>query len=119
MPAQKLTPARLTQIVVMLLILIAAFTWRTLDQDQGNIINCVVKTCQFSLNKQPFEIRVTEHDIYIVGDSDKFRVSVNNNIVSADKNNSNWLISKQQKYDHILITNKESGDYVKVIHKEK
>ncbi|MDP2571676.1 hypothetical protein Q8W40_05755 [Vibrio penaeicida] len=119
MPAQKLTPARIAQIVVMLLILIAAFTWRTLDQDQGNIVKCMIKTCHFSLNNQAFEIHFTEHNNYIVGDSEQFRVSINNTIINPDINTKNWSFNEHDKYDHILITNKQNGDYVKVIHKEK
>ncbi len=119
MPAQKLTPARLTQIIVMLLILIAAFTWRTLDNNQGNIIRCVLKTCNVSLNNQEFEIHFDEHDSYIVGDSDNFRVSINNSMINPDLKTKNWVFKKHFESSHILITNKKNGDYVKIIRNEK
>ena len=51
MAAQKLTKGRLVQIIVMLIILIAAFTWRTVTYDNNETVSCIVsKPCEFGID---------------------------------------------------------------------
>ena len=40
MAAEKLTPGRFAQIIIMLTLLVAAFTWRTLDYDKQDQLEC-------------------------------------------------------------------------------
>ncbi|SYZ81323.1 Uncharacterised protein [Vibrio paracholerae] len=50
MAAEKLTKARLAQILVTLLVLISAFLWRTFSHESVTLINCVMeKPCQFDI----------------------------------------------------------------------
>ncbi|EIF2702999.1 hypothetical protein Q4905_004119 [Vibrio alginolyticus] len=43
MPAQKLTKARLAQILIMLSVLISAFFWRTFTHESVNSVDCSQK----------------------------------------------------------------------------
>ena len=50
MPAQKLTKARLAQIIIMLSILVVAFFWRTLTYEASNEVICnKEKVCKIKL----------------------------------------------------------------------
>ncbi|ASK55406.1 hypothetical protein CEQ48_11640 [Vibrio tarriae] len=48
MAAEKLTKARLAQILITLQVLISAFLWRTFSHESGTLITCgMEKPCQF------------------------------------------------------------------------
>lgn len=50
MAAEKLTKARLAQILITLLVLISAFLWRTFSHESGTHITCgMEKPCQFDI----------------------------------------------------------------------
>ncbi|TQQ51249.1 hypothetical protein FXE34_10065 [Vibrio cholerae] len=50
MAAEKLTKARLVQILVTLLVLISAFLWRTFSHESVTLITCgMEKPCQFDI----------------------------------------------------------------------
>ncbi|HDZ9461962.1 hypothetical protein [Vibrio cholerae] len=50
MAAEKLTKARLAQILITLLVLISAFLWRTFSHESGTLITCgMEKPCQFDI----------------------------------------------------------------------
>lgn len=52
MAAQKLTKGRLVQIIIMLSLLIVAFTWRTINyKDEKNITCKLGETCEFQINE--------------------------------------------------------------------
>ena len=51
MAAEKLTPGRFAQIIIMLTLLIAAFTWRTLDYDTQDKLECnLTPKCTVNIN---------------------------------------------------------------------
>lgn len=52
MAAEKLTKARLAQILITLLVLISAFLWRTFSHESGTHITCgMEKPCQFDIEE--------------------------------------------------------------------
>ncbi len=64
MPVQKLTPARLTQISIMLAILIAAFIWRTYQHQSQTTPNntCVIQDKQCSSDIAETKIQIEQID---------------------------------------------------------
>ena len=55
MPAQKLTPARLAQILIMLILLLIAFFWRTVTYEPSQSFQCQLETkCTINVNNHPF-----------------------------------------------------------------
>lgn len=53
MAAQKLTKARLAQIIIMMSVLIAAFSYRTVTHDVSNTVDCSVnQQCQLVLGQE-------------------------------------------------------------------
>lgn len=106
MAAQKLTKGRLVQIIVMLVILIAAFTWRTVTYDRNETVNCIVsKPCQFGIDN---------HNVLISGDSSgysietsktgKFIINYTENGILEEKGPSNWLLQTNDKTSSITVT---------------
>lgn len=58
MPAQKLTKARLAQIIFMLALLIIAFVWRTMSYQSLQTINCSGKEiCEFTIESTKIVIK--------------------------------------------------------------
>ena len=51
MAAEKLTRARLIQIIFLMVVLISAFTWRTLTYEPTSSVNPPVKSCDLTLKK--------------------------------------------------------------------
>ncbi|MEZ8548941.1 hypothetical protein BCV29_03020 [Vibrio cyclitrophicus] len=106
MAAQKLTKGRLVQIIVMLVILIAAFTWRTVTYNNDKTVNCIIsKPCEFGIDK---------HNVLISGDSlgysietsetGKFIISNNGSEILEEKSPTNWLLQTSAKTSSITVT---------------
>ncbi|WP_102412486.1 hypothetical protein [Vibrio cyclitrophicus] len=106
MAAQKLTKGRLVQIIVMLVILIAAFTWRTVTYDNYETVSCIIsKPCEFGIDK---------HNVLISGDSlgysietsetGKFIISNNGSEILEEKSPTNWLLHTSAKTSSITVT---------------
>ncbi|KDM91441.1 hypothetical protein [Photobacterium galatheae] len=69
MAAQKLTKARLIQILVLLAVLITAFVWRTITYKEASPVGEVSVVCQKEsgecfedASKRKIEIRLIQHD---------------------------------------------------------
>lgn len=62
MAAEKLTKGRLIQIVVTFAVLIAAFTWRTIEHGDNNSVSetsCIaVDSCRFEFNSSDYKIEL-------------------------------------------------------------
>ncbi|MGP8305014.1 hypothetical protein [Vibrio sp. YIC-376] len=57
MPAQKLTKARLAQILIMLSILVVAFFWRTFTHETPNTVDCSQKErCDLTISGEKISI---------------------------------------------------------------
>ncbi|MCG9656881.1 hypothetical protein [Vibrio mediterranei] len=53
MPAQKLTKGRLVQIIIMMVVLIAAFSYRTVTHSDGKVVSCVEnRPCAVSVGEK-------------------------------------------------------------------
>ena len=96
MPAQKLTPARLIQIIVMLTILIGAFIWRTYEyqDDETAYSSCVIKNqrCSVKISSERLDIQEVAPG--------QLRIS---------KPNSNWQIMVEPG---ITVDNRENGWHI-------
>ncbi|CAV18621.1 MULTISPECIES: hypothetical protein [Vibrio] len=106
MAAQKLTKGRLVQIIVMLVILIAAFTWRTVTYDNDETVNCIIsKPCQITIDK---------HNVLISGDNlgysietsktGKFIINYNESGTLEEKGASIWLLRTNAQNSSITVT---------------
>lgn len=121
MAAQKLTKGRLVQIIGMLVILIAAFTWRTVTYDNNETVSCIIsKPCEFGIDN---------HNVLISGDSSgysietsktgKFIISYDENGILEENKASGWALKTTDKASSITITfPQQSGTYLVNISKE-
>lgn len=86
MAAQKLTRARLVQIIIMMSVLIAAFSYRTITHDVTSTVDC-------SVNKQ-CKLRVGEENITFLYQSET-------KVLNVTK--SELLTFKVQNMDDVLM----------------
>ncbi|NLS12566.1 hypothetical protein HGP28_06575 [Vibrio sp. SM6] len=72
MPAQKLTKARLVQILVMMILLIGAFSWRTLVYEPSEQVSCQLnETCNAVVSGQKISLIYNQTNATIKGLSNK------------------------------------------------
>ncbi|SBT15236.1 hypothetical protein [Vibrio celticus] len=106
MAAQKLTKGRLVQIIVMLVVLIAAFTWRTVTYDNNETVNCIVpKPCKFGIDNH--NVSVSSNNLgYSIETSKtgKFIINYNESGILEEKGPSNWLLQTSDKTSSITVT---------------
>ena len=121
MAAQKLTKGRLVQIFVMLVALIAAFTWRTVTYDQDETINCIVsKPCQITIDKH--NVLISDNNLgYLIKTSKtgKFIISYDENGILEENKASSWALKTTDKASVITIKfPQQSGTYLVNLSKE-
>lgn len=106
MAAQKLTKGRLVQIIVMLVILIAAFTWRTVTYDNNETVNCIVsKPCEFGIDNHNVLISADNLGYSIeTSKTGKFIISYNESGILEEKAPSNWLLQTDDNSSSITVT---------------
>ncbi|MEZ9425550.1 hypothetical protein [Vibrio lentus] len=106
MAAQKLTKGRLVQIIVMLVVLIAAFTWRTVTYDHSETINCIIsKPCQMTIDKH--NVLISDNNLgYLIETSKtgKFIISYDGKGILEKNEASNWVLKTTDKASSITIT---------------
>lgn len=106
MAAQKLTKGRLVQIIIMLVILIAVFTWRTVTYVNDKTIDCIVsKPCQFGIE---------QHNVLISGYSKGYSIKTSETgkfIINYDGSGtlepngvSHWLLQTNDETASITVT---------------
>lgn len=121
MAAQQLTKGRFIQIIVILLILIAAFIWRTMTYQNKETINCIVsKPCQLTINKH--NVLISDNNLgYLIETSKtgKFVISNGGNGILEEKEASNWILKTDDIASSITITfPQQNGVYLVNISKE-
>ncbi|SDG94471.1 hypothetical protein SAMN04488136_10565 [Vibrio xiamenensis] len=103
MPVQKLTPARLTQISIMLAILIAAFIWRTYQHQPQTTPNntCVIQDKQCSSDIAQTKIQIKQIDaqhLRILKPSSNWKLNrFGNEQVQVDARDTHWNITTNAK----------------------
>ncbi|EDP60043.1 hypothetical protein [Vibrio sp. AND4] len=104
MAAQKLTKARLAQILIMLSVLIGAFFWRTFTYDKNREVDCTQKQrCEFVIGAEKIIINKKLSGISIEGSKkESLKIDLNQSgdfIIFNNKNrNIGWnLISENKK----------------------
>lgn len=106
MAAQKLTKGRLVQIIVMLVILLAAFTWRTVTYDNNETITCIVsKPCEFGIDNNNVSISGDSQGYSIeTSKTGKFIINYDGSGVLESKGASSWLLQTNDKTSSITVT---------------
>ena len=104
-----------------LVILIAAFTWRTVTYDQDETINCIVsKPCQITIDKH--NVLISDNNLgYLIETSKtgKFIISYDENGILEENKASDWALKTTDKASSITITfPQQSGTYLVNISKE-
>ncbi|ELP5729541.1 hypothetical protein QTV44_002812 [Vibrio vulnificus] len=107
MPAQKLTKARLAQIIIMLTILVAAFIWRSLSYQPVKTIDCSQKwRCELTLEGDKITFYRTNGQIQIQTDKiDTFKIDL-------DQGSESKFVS-----DLTIIDMKELKQNIRIFHK--
>ncbi|WP_299693244.1 hypothetical protein [uncultured Vibrio sp.] len=106
MAAQKLTKGRLVQIIIMLVILIAVFTWRTVTYNSDKTIDCIMsKPCQLNIDEHNISV-VDDKAGYLIETSETgiFIISVDGSGILAERDESSWSIKTNDKNSLVTVT---------------
>ncbi|BAC94434.1 conserved hypothetical protein [Vibrio vulnificus YJ016] len=109
MPAQKLTKARLAQILIMLTILVVAFIWRSLSYQPLEEIDCSQKErCELTLDNSKMIIYRASHQI-------KIQTDKNNNLkIDLDQNKASNIPFS----DNIILLDASTATSIKIRNKD-
>lgn len=93
MAAQKLTRGRFVQIIIMLVLLITAFTWRTMSFNASNNIQCELKpNCTFTVKNEHFEARKDDEKIVLDKPSDEWKIEPQSGDMKVIEKSDHWVI---------------------------
>lgn len=103
MPAQKLTKARLAQILIMLSLLVGAFFWRTFTYEASSVVDCSQKQrCDVTIGAAKIIInKATDGFSVESSESDSVKIDLNQSgefvIIDEIHQNVDWSdISKER-----------------------
>ncbi|WP_434762835.1 hypothetical protein [Vibrio fortis] len=116
MAAQKLTKGRLVQIIVMLSILVAAFTWRTVTYENNETVDCILSApCEITIDKYNVSVSSDNHGYLIeTSESNKIAISHDGKGTLIVKNPSSWLLTTDEPTSQITVTTPQQGHRVSV-----
>ncbi|WP_428772484.1 hypothetical protein [Vibrio sp.] len=93
MAALKLTRGRLVQISVTLVILIIAFSWRTLTYQSPLFINCKADVmCTFKVHSTEFKIEKTATNIHLSANNSGMVIISKNEMEITKRSSTEWII---------------------------
>lgn len=94
MPAQKLTKARLAQILIMLMVLVVAFFWRTFTHETPGRVDCSQKErCDVTISGQIITINRNTNGILIeTPKSSSLKIDLDQSGVFINADNKHQLI---------------------------
>ncbi|MCK6265010.1 hypothetical protein KP803_17160 [Vibrio sp. ZSDE26] len=93
MAAQPLTKGRFVQIIIMLIVLIGAFTWRTINHSQALFVDCKYQeTCVFNVKNSIVEAVFTRELIKLNVDQSIIDISTPLIVVKPTKNQKEWAL---------------------------
>ncbi len=120
MPAQKLTPGRLAQIIVMLTILVVAFFWRTFTHEpkQETDIQCQISAgrCMLDISEEQIEVQKTrQNSLKIAKPEMDWTLSSEKNSVMNRVNYWEVLLQPQQSDVILTLTNSNNSNYLVTI----
>jgi len=109
MAAQKLTKGRLVQIVLMMVVLIAAFTWRTVTYDDHYSATCkLIDSCEINIDSH--NILLSKHkDGFLIetSESTTFAFSVENASEISSLDEQVWLVKTNELDPVIFVTDSQ------------
>ncbi|WP_394250902.1 hypothetical protein [Vibrio profundi] len=109
MAAQKLTKGRLVQIVLMMVVLIAAFTWRTVIYEEGYSASCkLIDSCEIKIDSH--NILLSKHKggfLIETSESATFDISVENVSSVSSLNEKSWLVKTNEVDPVITVTDSQ------------
>ncbi|KAB0286957.1 hypothetical protein F2P58_20200 [Vibrio fortis] len=116
MAAQKLTKGRLVQIIVMLSILLAAFTWRTVTYENNETVDCILSTpCEITIDKYNVRVSSDNHNYLIeTSESNKIDISYEGDGSLVAKSPSSWLLATDEPTSQITVTTTQQDHSVSV-----
>ncbi len=114
MAAEKLTRARLAQIIVMLLILVAAFTWRTYQHKEYDFSKCDVNKCVFMFNKESISIIKIVDGYILKGKLGNVDIELIGSKGTINNSAEAWQIETQSEKLNILLTNQDKHEIVRL-----
>ncbi|MDK9735801.1 hypothetical protein KI655_00685 [Vibrio sp. D404a] len=116
MAAQKLTKDRLVQIIVMLSILLAAFTWRTVTYTDNETVDCILSNpCEITIDK--YNVMVSSDNLgYLIetSESNKIAIGYEGNGTLVAKSASSWLLTTDEQTSQITVTSTQQEHRVSV-----
>ncbi|SON48625.1 hypothetical protein [Vibrio tapetis] len=114
MAAEKLTRARLAQIIVMLLILVAAFTWRTFQHKVYTLSKCSVNKCEFVFAQKNVSVIEIENGYLLNGHLNDVDIKLNPTGEVVSNTGETVKIHSKDKKINILLTSQEHSEIVRV-----
>lgn len=114
MAAEKLTRARLAQIIVMLLILVAAFTWRTFQHKVYTFSKCSVNKCEFVLDSKKITIIEIDGGYLLKGELEDVDIKLSNTDGVVSRSSNTWQVQTKDNKINILLTNQDDAEIVRL-----
>ncbi|WP_260258482.1 hypothetical protein [Vibrio intestinalis] len=117
MAAQKLTKARLIQILVMLSLLIIAFFWRTATYSQQHNVTCnLQQTCTFNVKGEQFSV-VSKHGvIFVETPNTEWKVTSETKQLTLIQEESVWQFEQPTDSNFVLVlTHSQQAEAIKLV----
>ncbi|MDN3679184.1 hypothetical protein QWZ04_02440 [Vibrio tapetis subsp. quintayensis] len=114
MAAEKLTRARLAQIIVMLLILVAAFTWRTFRHKVYTFSKCNVNKCEFLFNAEKISIIEIDGGYLLKGQLEDVDIKLSSTDGMVSNSSNRWQVQTDDNNINILLTNQDNSEIVRL-----
>lgn len=116
MAAQKLTKARLIQILVMLSLLIIAFFWRTATHSQQNKVTCnLQQTCTFNVKGSEFSVVAKHGVIFIETPNTGWKVASEVQPLTLIQEENVWQFEEPTVSSYVLaLTHSQQAETIKL-----
>ncbi|TKF22349.1 hypothetical protein FCV43_07770 [Vibrio genomosp. F6] len=117
MAAQKLTKGRLVQIIIMLSLLIVAFTWRTINyKDEKNITCKLRETCAFQINKTNLLVTNSSTGITLnTPENLTIKAEIIDGTGNIDQHDKKLIITKQSNNIKLKISSENEIVYLTLL----
>lgn len=116
MAAEKLTPGRFAQIIIMLTLLVAAFTWRTLDYDKQDKLECnLTPKCTVNVNDSSLIAYLEGAKLIIIKPTGGWTMINPEQSLGIEEDETTWKVPiPRNQVIEFYFKNKNSADPFKV-----
>ncbi|MGF1694236.1 hypothetical protein L4D20_12830 [Vibrio kyushuensis] len=104
MAAQPLTKGRFVQIIITLSVLVGAFTWRTINHSQVQLVDCENQiSCTFNVKNIALEAIFTQDLLKIEVNSSNIDISTMLEPIHLHEQATEWKLPEEKESDVISL----------------